>query len=65
MSALFGKPKIKIDQPPPVPTVDEARQNQEVIDRLRRRRGRAAASLTGPLGDTTQAPTSVKTLLGS
>ena len=62
MGGLFSKPKMQ--KPPPVPTEDTARQDQDILDRLRRRRGRSAAQLTGPLGDTSQPAVQVKKLLG-
>lgn len=65
MSNPFKKPKIKIPTPPPVPTIDETRQNRDLLDRARRRRGRAATILTGPRGDTSQPLTAAKRLLGA
>lgn len=62
MGGLFSKPKIP--KPPPVPTIDETRQNQDILDRIRRRRGRAATILTGPQGDTSTPLTATKKLLG-
>lgn len=62
---LFKPPKIKIPDPPPVPTIDEARQQQEMNDRMRRRRGRAANQLTGPQGDRSTPSVSAKKLLGT
>ncbi len=48
---------------PATPTRDEAKEAQQINDRLRRRRGTAATILTSPLG--TSAPqTAAKTLLG-
>lgn len=58
------KPKIKIPKPDPVPTVDEAAQNQDMLDKLRRRRGRASTIMTGPLGDTSSPSVAVKKALG-
>lgn len=62
MGGIFSKPKMK--KPDPVPTEDTAAQNQDLFDRIRRRRGRRAANLTGPLGDTSQPQVSSKKLLG-
>jgi hypothetical protein len=60
---MFSRPKIK--KPPPVPTIDEAAQTREMLDRKRSRRGNAAAMLTGQLGDTSPVQTASKKLLGS
>ncbi len=62
MGGMFSRPKVK--KPDPVPTEDTARQNQDLYDRIRRRKGRRAAALTGPLGDTSQPSVAVKKLLG-
>lgn len=62
MSSLFRTPKIP--KAPPVPTRDDAREAQNVADQLRRRRGGAAAILTGTAGDTSPVQTAVKTLTG-
>lgn len=61
----FKRPKINVPEPPPTPTIDQARQSQDITDRMRRRRGRAASVLTGPQGDPTAPATAAKTLLGS
>jgi hypothetical protein len=54
----------KGDKPEGPPTTDEAAQNQQVTDRIKRRRG-VLANLYGG-GATSGAPsTAVKTLLGS
>lgn len=58
------RPKIKIPDPPAVPTIDETRQQQDILDRARRRRGRAADVLTGQQGDKAQPSVAAKTLLG-
>jgi hypothetical protein len=60
MSGLFSPPKVST---PAVPTRDEAKESQQIEDRLRRRQGTAATILTSPLG----APpptTAAKTLMG-
>lgn len=64
MTGMFKQPKIKVPAPTPVATIDDARQNQEASDRLRRRRGRAAMTLTGALGDRSTALTATRSLLG-
>lgn len=64
MGNPFSKPKIKVPPTPPVPTIDEARQKQELRDRARRRKGRAATILTGQRGDTSSPSVAVKRLLG-
>jgi hypothetical protein len=50
MGSLFSKPKVPAMPPPPepvpVPTVDEAAQNSEAADKVRRRKGAAATVLT-------------------
>lgn len=61
---MFKRPKINVPEPPATPTVDEARQNQDITDRMRKKRGRAAAQLTSPVGDPTVPQTAAKTLLG-
>jgi hypothetical protein len=63
MGGMFSKPKVK--KPPPVPTVDDAAESREALDRARRRRGNSASVLTGQLGDTSPVATAVKTLLGA
>lgn len=48
MQALFSPPKMPALQPPPVaPTVDDTRQAEEDMMRLRRRRGLASTFLFG------------------
>lgn len=59
---LGGRPKIK--KPPPVPTEDTAREETDILDRIRRRRGRRAAQHTGPLGDSPNPAVATKKLLG-
>lgn len=62
MSSLFS-PKVKTPPAAMPPTIDEAKANVDLLDRLRKRRGRRASILTGALGD--PAITSdVKRLLG-
>lgn len=66
MSALFDspdppKPATPI-APPPAPTLDDAKVKQQSNDDIARRRGRAAAILTGPSGDLTTPPTKQTTL---
>lgn len=63
MGGMFSRPKIK--KPPPVPTVDEAAESREVLDKRRMRRGNAASMLTGQLGDTSPVSTATKKLLGA
>ena len=72
MGSLF-KPKMP-PLPPvqPAPTPPSAEMSQEEKDRIaaeqaeieRKRKGRKSTILTGPLGDTTDAETEKKTLLG-
>ncbi len=62
MGGLFSKPKVP--KPPPVPTIDDAEETREALDKRRRRRGNAASILTGQLGDTSSVQTAAKTLLG-
>lgn len=45
MSGLFGK-QPKVPQAPKVPTVDDARQAEEEVMKLRRKRGRASTFLS-------------------
>lgn len=61
MSGLFSKPNIP--KPLPVPTRDEAKEAQQVGDRLRQRKGLTAHMLTGPEG-AGPPQTTVKRLLG-
>jgi len=63
MGGLFSKPKVP--KPPSVPTIDEAAQTREALDKRRKRRGASAAMLTGALGDTSPTQTASKTLLGA
>jgi hypothetical protein len=72
MGSLF-KPKMP-PLPPvqPAPTPPSTELSQEEKDRIaaeqaaieRKRKGRKSTILTGPLGDTTDAETEKKTLLG-
>jgi len=51
LGGLFGSPQPPAPQPMPVqPTVDDTRQAEEDIARLRRRRGRQSTFLTGTFG---------------
>lgn len=61
MSALFAKPPKMPDAPAPPPTIDEAAQSQDYVDRLRRRRGRASTIL---VPDATAPAAGAKALLG-
>ena len=73
MGSLFS-PKIP-PLPPvqPLPTPPSTKLSQEEKDRIaseqrameRKRKGRRSTILTGPLGDTEEAETEKKTLLGS
>lgn len=54
----------KLPAAPKIPTRDQARESQELRDRLAKKRGGAANILTGKLGDTTAPQTASKTLLG-
>lgn len=48
MSGIFSKPKLPaMPAPIPVPTTDDARQAEEDVMRLRRRRGLASTFLAG------------------
>ena len=73
MTGIFRKPKIEVQSPtvapaapapeaPPVPTVDTAAMNQDMADRLRRRRGRRATQL---VPDNAFTPDAGKALLGA
>lgn len=57
-------PRPKIPAAPKAPTVDDARQRVEEADRLRAKKGGAAAILTSPLGVPGKPTTATKTLLG-
>jgi hypothetical protein len=69
MTNLFKKPKVPdMPTPPaptPAPTIDMARQAQQVGDAMAGRRGRAATILTGPTGDLAAPETATKRLLGA
>ena len=49
MSKLFSPPKVNAppppEAPPPAPTVDQAAQQSDYLDRLRKRRGAASTIL--------------------
>lgn len=65
MGGLFSKPKMPaVPEPKPIDDgkAEEARR-QELIAQ-RKQKGRAATLLTGPDGDTSEAPAARKTLLG-
>ena len=73
MGSLF-KPKMPTLPPvQPLPTPPTPEVSQEEKDRIaaeqaaleRKRKGRKSTILTGPLGDTEEAETEKKTLLGS
>jgi len=65
MSGLFGKaPKPEPPPPPPPAIADEAVGDAAEIERLRKRRGRAATLLTSGEGITSVADVARKTLLG-
>lgn len=70
ISNLTKGPKApEINAPNPVlpagaPTEDQARQQSEAENVLRRRRGRASTILTGSQGDTSTTNVGTKTLLG-
>jgi hypothetical protein len=66
MSGLFGGPKAPKPPPPPappppVPTVDDAANQSEAQDKLRRRKGKASTVLNSDLSP----PTTAATTLGS
>jgi hypothetical protein len=69
MTNMFKKPKVPdMPTPPapvPAPTIDTARQQQQTVDNMARRRGRAATILTGPTGDLVAPETGTKQLLGN
>lgn len=50
--------------PPPPPTVDQAAQNSEEADKLRRRKGRLATIFAGRQAQSGPAPAATKTLTG-
>lgn len=66
MASLFGgAPKMPPPQQiPKPPTLDQAAQNADQNDMLRRRRGRAADILTGTKGDLVAPNIGTATLLG-
>lgn len=62
-AGIFSQPKMPAAKPLPVqPTVDDARQAEEDLARLRKRRGRASTFLAGTFGKPTSAAAS---MLGS
>lgn len=63
-AASLLAPTPKIPAAPRPPTVDDAAQRVAVADRLRAKKGGAAAILTGTLGDTSTPQTATKKLLG-
>lgn len=67
MSGLFSKPKVPA-APPPVqqPIVDQVMVDRQMADTVRRRRGRAAADLTGGgAAESTAGSVATKQLLGA
>jgi len=56
-------PPVKLPDPPP--TVDQASQNAEANDKLRRRKGRAAYVFGGKTNALQSTPVATKTLTGS
>lgn len=65
MSSLFKSPSVQAPTPQPVPTIDTAAQQQDVSDRMRRRRGAASTILVGdPLGGAAPQASAAKLILG-
>ena len=64
MGGLFGGKPPAPPAPAPVPTIDDAKAEQDSKDAARRRRGAAATILTGPEG-VGSSPVGTKTLLGT
>jgi hypothetical protein len=62
MSGLFSPKMPKPPEPVKPPTVDDTRQAEEDLNRLRRRRGRASTFLSGPMRGR---PSAASMLLGS
>jgi hypothetical protein len=64
----FGGGGASAPTPPPAPkappTIDEAAQDSVNADELRRRKGRQATMVTGPLGVSTTPLVATKVLLG-
>ena len=73
MGILFSPRMPPLPPVQPLPTPPPAELSQEEKDRIaseqrameRKRKGRKSTILTGPLGDTEEAETEKKTLLGS
>ena len=73
MGILFSPRMPPLPPVQPLPTPPPAELSQEEKDRIaseqrameRKRKGRRSTILTGPLGDTEEAETEKKTLLGS
>ena len=73
MGSLFSPKMPPLPPVQPLPTPPPAELSQEEKDRIaseqrameRKRKGRKSTILTGPLGDTEEAETEKKTLLGS
>ena len=67
MSSIFGKPNIPTpQQPAPTPTIDQAAQNTDQADRLRRRRGAAATILVpGQTNSLGAPPSAAAAILGT
>ena len=65
----MSKPKVvtpaPVRLPDPPPTVDQASQNAEASDKLRRRKGRAAYVFGGKTGAMQPTPVATKSLTGS
>ncbi len=72
MSSIFSPKMPSLPPVQPLPTPPSTELSQEEKDRIaaeqaaveRKRKGRKSTILTGPLGDTTDAETEKKTLLG-
>ena len=72
MSSIFSPKMPSLPPVQPLPTPPSSEISQEEKDRIaaeqaaieRKRKGRKSTILTGPLGDTTDAETEKKTLLG-
>ena len=73
MSSIFSPKMPSLPPVQPLPTPPSSEISQEEKDRIaaeqaaieRKRKGRKSTILTGPLGDTEEAETEKKTLLGS
>ena len=73
MSSIFSPKMPPLPPVQPLPTPPSTELSQEEKDRIaseqraleRKRTGRKSTILTGPLGDTEEAETEKKTLLGS